>query len=108
MLADVDIADAIAEAQAKRSERTKLSQDWIVGRLKDNVERAMTNVEVIDREGNGVGEFTYQGSVANKALELLGRHLGMFTDKIKVGGDSELMAMLKEVNGRTRGLPKDQ
>jgi hypothetical protein len=31
-----------------------------------------------DREGNPTGEYTYQGGVANKALELLGKVLGIF------------------------------
>ena len=31
-------------------------------------------------EGNGTGIFSYQGAVANKALELLGRNIGMFKE----------------------------
>ena len=31
-------------------------------------------------------EHVYQGNVANKALELLGRHQGMFTDQLKLSG----------------------
>jgi len=27
------------------------------------------------------GEYTYQGHVANKALELIGKHRGMFVDR---------------------------
>ncbi len=40
-----------------------------------------------DRGGHLTGEHQYQGSVANKALELLGRHLGMFTDRIRFEDD---------------------
>ena len=29
--------------------------------------------------GNGTGVYTYQGAVANKALELLGRNIGEWT-----------------------------
>jgi hypothetical protein len=36
---------------------------------------------VRDKDGNPTGEYRYDGAVANKALELLGRHLGMFADK---------------------------
>jgi len=40
----------------------------------------MQAVEVTDAEGNRTGVYTYQGAVANKALELLGRNIGMFKD----------------------------
>src|SRR5690606_39413482 len=40
----------------------------------------------IYREGNETGVYVYNGSVANKALELLGKHMGMFTDKHELTG----------------------
>ena len=45
------------------------------------VERAMQAVPHLDHEGNPTGVYTYQGNVANKALELLGRELGMFAQR---------------------------
>ena len=30
--------------------------------------------------------YQYQGAVANRALELLGKHLGLFRDKVEVTG----------------------
>ncbi len=33
-----------------------------------------------DDEGEGTGEYTFQGSVANKALELIGKDIGMWKD----------------------------
>ena len=50
-------------------------------RLEKNYERAMQEEPILDRDGNSTGEYKYQGMVANKALELIGRHLAMFTDK---------------------------
>ena len=73
-----DVQQAIAEAQQARAERVKVSQDWVLRRLVENVERAMQNEPVRDSEGNETGIYTYQGHVANRALELLGKHLGMF------------------------------
>ena len=35
-------------------------------------------VPVLDRQGKPTGEYTFQGNLANKALELLGKELGMF------------------------------
>ena len=44
----------------------------------------MQAVEVMNAEGNRTGVYTYQGAVANKALELLGRNIGMFKDALPV------------------------
>jgi hypothetical protein len=38
------------------------------------------------------GEYVYNGSVANKALELLGKELGMFIDRKEVGAPTNSSA----------------
>ena len=81
LLTNVDVQAALREAQEARSERTELTQDWVLSRLVENTQRAMQAEPVRDREGNPTGEYTYAGAVANKALELLGKHLGMFADR---------------------------
>lgn len=48
--------------------------------LKDNVERAMQSKPVLDRKGEPTGEYVYDGAVANRGLELLGRHLSLFPE----------------------------
>ena len=48
------------------------------------------------------GEYVYNGSVANKALELLGKELGIFIDRKEVGGPNELARMSDEER-RARG-----
>ncbi len=98
-----EVAAAIQEAMEARSERTKADQDWIVERLVENVERAMT-VEPVMVGGVETGEYVYQGNVANKALELLGRHAGMFNDKLKLGADTSLLDLMRRIDGKTRGL----
>ncbi len=87
LLGDAKVAAAIMEAKLARSERVEVTQDWILQKLRENVERAMTAEPVYDREGNPTGEYQYAGAVANKALELLGKHLGFFEpDRIELSG----------------------
>ena len=84
------IADAIAEAQRERAERLQVDQDWVLERLVQNHERAMQAEPVLMRDGDDwveSGEYRYQGTVANKALELIGKHLGMFADKTDHTGE---------------------
>lgn len=75
-----------AQATADAIKSTGLTKAWVIETLVSNVERAMQAEEVRDREGNGLGEYQYQGSVANRALELLGKHLGMFIEKHELTG----------------------
>lgn len=77
------ISEAIAAALDAREKRTGVTQDFVVKKLVQNLERSLQETPVLDHEGNPTGEYRYEGSVANKALELLGKHLGMFTEKHK-------------------------
>jgi phage terminase small subunit len=70
-----------AQATADAIEKTGLTKEWIIERLVENANRAMQATAVKDDDGATVGQYTYQGNVANKALELLGKELGMFVDR---------------------------
>jgi phage terminase small subunit len=48
------------------------------------VEHAMDAVPVLDMKGNPTGMWRFDSTGANKALELIGKHLGMFKDKLQV------------------------
>lgn len=70
-----------AQATAEAIKSTALTKEWVIQTLMENVARAMQATEVKRADGEGTGEYQYQGSVANKALELLGKELGMFVDR---------------------------
>lgn len=70
-----------AQATADAIKSTALTKEWVIETLKENVARAMQAAEVKRADGTGTGEYQYQGSVANRALELLGKELGMFVDR---------------------------
>ena len=66
-----------------------LTQEWLLTRLMENAERALQHVAVLDKERKPTGEYRYDGSVANRALELLGKQQGMFIDRHEVGQPNE-------------------
>ncbi len=88
-----EIQKALAQAQAERSERTEISQDYVLNSLKAVADRCMEAVPVLDSEGNETGQWRFNPSGANKSLELLGKHLGMFTDKVEtnISGGLEIV-----------------
>jgi phage terminase small subunit len=89
LLAKASIQAAIDKAQQKRAKRVEVSQDWVIENLKKVFERCMQEEPVNDREGNFTGVFNFKEAGANKALELIGKHLGMFTEKVKISGDEQ-------------------
>lgn len=97
LLTNADISRAIGAAKQQRAQRTELDADWVLSGLREVAERCMTAVPVVrfdftekamvpvlDDEGNGVWQFDSRG--ANRAIELVGKHLGMFVDRHEHSG----------------------
>lgn len=59
-----------------------VSAEWVVSKLKDNAESCLQDVPVLDGDGEPIGEYKRDSSGANKALELIGKTMGMFVDKV--------------------------
>lgn len=82
LLQEPVIAERVAQLLAEKAARNAIDADWITGRLRENVERAMQAEQVLDSHGKPSGEYRYDGAVANRALELLGKNIGLFTDRV--------------------------
>lgn len=91
-----EIAAAIEAKRLKVAEKAELSVGWVLDRLRTVAERCMQAEPVLDKRGEPVlvetptGElapaYTFQAAPANRSLELLGKHLGMFPDKVEHTG----------------------
>lgn len=75
------VADRVAELQGRAAAGVVLTRQWVIERLIENANRAMQAEQVTDVDGKPIGDFKYEGSVANRALELLGKELGMFVER---------------------------
>ncbi|BDF78375.1 MULTISPECIES: terminase small subunit [Pyramidobacter] len=87
LLGKTCVSKLIAERIQKRQQRTEITQDFVLTNLKEIVQRSMQH--------EGADE--YDPRAAAKALELLGKHLGMFTDKIKLEGELTVSGILDEL-----------
>lgn len=112
LLQKTTVSRAVAEAMAERSRRTGINQDRIVRELAkialinptdvinldeatiredankdDTAAIASVRVKRIPTENGDIIEREIKVADKLKALELLGKHLGMFTDKLKVEGN---------------------
>lgn len=96
LLSNVMVAEALAQAQQKRSDRTEITQDHVLNVINETVDRCRQVRPVLDKSGNRVlvetedGEevpaFTFDAPNVLRGAELLGKHLKMFTDKHEHSG----------------------
>jgi len=88
LLKDPEIVKALKLARDELVERTKISQDWVLNKLKEVAERCMQAEPITDKEGNPLGQYKFDSSGANRSLELIGKCIGMF-NKVEVEGKVE-------------------
>lgn len=87
----------VRELNVRAAEEVAVTRGWILAALRRNVERAMQAEPVVDREGTPTGAYRYRGAVANRALELLGKEIGMFAARTineHTGRDGQLFQVL--------------
>lgn len=89
-----------AQSTAKAIQKVALTKEWVLAGLINNYQRASQAVPVLDDEGKPTGEYRYQGAVANRALELLGKHLGMFVELHELSGPDKGPIQTQEVSPR--------
>jgi len=69
LLKNAEIAQSVAAGREARAERTELTADWVLTKLREEAENANTD------------------SARVRALELLGKHLALFVDKVEHSGE---------------------
>lgn len=125
MLTNVKVRQAIAEKMAERSRRTGINQDRVLTELAKiafvNADDVINAQDATTKEGASrddlaaiqsikVKSFGEDGiereiKLADKlkALEMLGRHLGMWNDKLQVSGMEEEKKKLGDILEQLRG-----
>ena len=79
----------IDQLRAKVSAKCEVDLAFVIGGLRDNALRCQAVVPVFDSDGRELGEYKFDSSGSNRALELLGKHLGAFVDRTQIElGDS--------------------
>ena len=92
LLKNVEIQEAINSAINERQARTEVTADYVITSLYEVAERCMQAKPVIvkgqqitDEQGNNLWCFDAKNAI--KSLELLGKHLGLFTEKREIKAD---------------------
>ena len=124
MLRNAKVAEYITERMQDRQKRTEITQDKVLQELaavafsnatdyvevrdnavivKDTASLSDTQIKALAGIKESRGGIEVKLNDKLKALELLGRHLGMFKDKVEVSGIDEEKKKLDDILRQMRG-----
>lgn len=101
LLRNDKIQAAVLAAQAEQRKRLAISQDWVLNRFRQISDRCIQAEPVLSFDkatGEWVptGEYKFDSAGANRATELIAKHLGMFVEKVEHSGRLEYEIVLPE------------
>lgn len=78
------IAEKIAEFKQERVNNTKIDAEWVLKSAKQVFDRCMQHEELDEAEG-GTRVFKFEHAGANKALDIIGKHVDVqaFKDRVE-------------------------
>lgn len=101
MFKRVGVSAYITERQRQMAEKTTLNQEWVLKQLQENAKLAKAGVEsttTVIKDGEEVSKTTTKKAElanANKATELIGKSMGMFSDGVNITGLDEVVKELR-------------
>lgn len=111
LLTNVNVLARVKELKEKRAEGLELDAYWVLKRLKDISDRAMQAQPVMEWDYTEnklveTGEYQFDSTGANKATELIGKHIGMFDPKLPLQLKM-MQAQIERVTVETEKLTKE-
>lgn len=111
-----NIADAVQQAMEKREKRAEISQDEVIQDLRELRDicmgrKAIKVMTIVKNAREGTAEPVetegkmFEPAAANRSLELLGKHLNMFTDKVDLSNSDGSMVVMPSTIILTAGEP---
>ena len=85
LLTNVSVAAAIAQGRERQTARTELTEDYVINGLRTVADRCL-QTDTFDPNG------------ASRALELLGKRLQLFTDKVDTSGTLTVRVVREETS----------
>ena len=111
LLANAAILARVRELQQDQVRRLAITQDYVVLQLMDTYRCCREPTPVLEwdpeaREMVESGKYQFDSKGALRALELIGKHLGMYQDRLKVEGKldtGQLGKVLAQLRGDSNG-----
>ena len=81
LIAKDSVSARVSELTERAADKVVVDKAWVLERLRQNAETCMALDFVRGPNGEPTTSVTHNPAAANKALELLGKELGMFKDQ---------------------------
>lgn len=109
LLRNSEVLAYIKENQKSLVDSSCLTEEKVINHLQDVLERCLsakpvTEWDYSEHEMVETGEWTFDSKGALEAIKMLGQHLGMFSNKIKIStdGDDTLKEMMEYFEQREK------
>lgn len=92
LLSDSNVLNAIKEHQKEVLDKSCLTEEKVINHLQDVLERCLSAKPVMawnysEHCMEETGQYTFDSKGALEAIKLLGQHIGLFSNKIKITTD---------------------
>lgn len=109
LLTNVDVIARVRELKNKRSERMEITADWLLREMVDTMQKCKDPEPVMEwnpatKQKEPTGLFTFDSNGANKAAEMIGRHIGFFEKDNTQGERHSLVAVLKVIEATEKQI----
>lgn len=114
LLTKANVLARVRELKEKRAEELELDAYWVLKRLKDISDRSMQAEPVMMYDPAAqtmveTGEYQFDSQGANRATELIGKHIGMFDPKLELQKrkmEAEIEKLKAETKNEATGVTK--
>ena len=95
LFAMLEIKARVTEIETELHEnsvrRAEVDREFVLRELKDVYQSCRAEKPVKNRQGHETGTYQFNAAGANRALELMGKELGMFTDRIMFENQDDVL-----------------
>jgi len=78
LLKDAKVTLRLKELQEKESKKHVVTREWIIDELKSVIAKSSQAEMIVDKSGGNSGEFKYDSTGVNKAIDTLNKMLGYY------------------------------
>lgn len=71
------------------NDKFEVTKEGLMKKLSVVTDRCMAAVPVLDSDGDEIGNWVFNSTGANKSIELQGKEIGMFVNRVKVDDERE-------------------
>jgi phage terminase small subunit len=96
LLTKHDIKKVIMANKEEVKENIKIDAAWVLQKWFEIANRCTQSEPVLNKEGNPIGEWKFEPNAANRSLELIAKHIGMFIERQHIQVSTEATEALEK------------